>query len=152
MLLGKLKTSPRVLAYLDNKNMTLLETLDFTVHDLDKVFNEVQFFRQLGFHPVEFKMIGNGSYFSNDLKRSNITRVQLSLFAKTYHPFPWRYFQHDLISYLKLKMFSSYIGIALLTITSGLDTDFDLNYFLVRLVVDHQSNELTISNFSPTDR
>ncbi|GJW15981.1 hypothetical protein Tco_0020114 [Tanacetum coccineum] len=80
----------------------------------------------------EFKTIGDDYYFGNDLKRSNITRVQLSLFAKTYHSLPWQYFQHDLISYLKLKRFSSYVSIDLLTIMGGLDTTLDLNYFLGR--------------------
>ncbi|GJU36064.1 hypothetical protein Tco_1184418 [Tanacetum coccineum] len=65
-----------------------------------------------------------------------LTRVQLSPFAKTYHSFPRRHFQHDLISYLKLKRFSSYIGIALLTITGGLDMALDLNYSLGCLVDD----------------
>ncbi|GJR55887.1 hypothetical protein Tco_1406408 [Tanacetum coccineum] len=77
---------------------------------------------------------------------------QLSPFAKTYHSFPRRHFQHDLISYLKLKRFSSYVGIALLTITGGLDMALDLNYLLSRLVDDLWASELTISNFSPTDR
>ncbi|GJY94224.1 hypothetical protein Tco_0510585 [Tanacetum coccineum] len=48
--------------------------------------------------------------------------------------------------------FSSYVGIALLTITGGLDTTLDLNYFLSRLMDDLWASELTISNFSPADR
>ncbi|GJX24929.1 hypothetical protein Tco_0231225 [Tanacetum coccineum] len=44
-----------------------------------------------------------------------------------YHPFPWRHFQHDLISHLKLKGFSSYVCVALLTITGSLNTTLDLN-------------------------
>ncbi|GKG23290.1 hypothetical protein Tco_0391326, partial [Tanacetum coccineum] len=42
-------TSPRVLAYLDNWNATLLQTLDLTVHDLDRFFNEVEFVVDLNF-------------------------------------------------------------------------------------------------------
>ncbi|GJZ45701.1 hypothetical protein Tco_0593297, partial [Tanacetum coccineum] len=32
---GELKTSPGVPAYFDNRNTTLLQTLDLTVHNLD---------------------------------------------------------------------------------------------------------------------
>ncbi|GJS41845.1 hypothetical protein Tco_0566888 [Tanacetum coccineum] len=115
------------------------------LRDVKRTINSNQLF-------WEFKAIDNVSYFGNDIKRSNITRVQLSPFAKTYHSFPRRYFQNDLVSYLKLKRFSSYVGIALLTITSGLDTVLDLNYFLGCLVNDLWASELTIPNFSPTDR
>ncbi|GKB49817.1 hypothetical protein Tco_0900570 [Tanacetum coccineum] len=110
------KTSPKVLAYLDNQNTALLQTLDLMVHDLDRFFNEVEFVVDLDFiqrysksfvrHTFlqirdvkrtmnsaqlfqEFKSLGNGSYFSNDLERSNIARVQFSPFAKMYHPFRW---------------------------------------------------------------
>ncbi|GKD64895.1 hypothetical protein Tco_1307003 [Tanacetum coccineum] len=154
----KLRTSPKVPTYLDNLNMALLQKLDLTVYDLNRFFNEVEFVIHLDFiqwysksfvrHAFlqirdmkramnsaqlfwEFKSVGNGSYFSYDLKRSNITMVQLSPFAKTYHPFPWRYFQHDLISHLKIKGFPSYVGITLLTITDSLDTALDLNNLLV---------------------
>nr|GFB26307.1 putative reverse transcriptase domain-containing protein [Tanacetum cinerariifolium] len=48
-LLGELKTSLRVPAHLDNRNMTLLQTLNLTVHDLDGFFNEVQFIVNLDF-------------------------------------------------------------------------------------------------------
>ncbi|GKD73318.1 hypothetical protein Tco_1331600, partial [Tanacetum coccineum] len=132
-------------------------------HDLDRFFDEVEFFVDLYFikryskrfishaflqirdvkHTMnstqllwEFKSVGNDSYFVNYLKRSNIAWVQLSPFAKTYHPLPWRHFQHDLISHLKLEGFSSYVGIALLTITGGLDTALDLNDLLSHLVDD----------------
>ncbi|GKF65136.1 hypothetical protein Tco_0191653 [Tanacetum coccineum] len=43
-------------------------------------------------------------------------------------------------------------SIALLTIAGGLDAALDLDDFLSRLVDDLWANELTISNFSPTDR
>nr|GEX09853.1 hypothetical protein [Tanacetum cinerariifolium] len=114
-----------------------------------RFFNEVQICHQLGFHPMS---IGNGSYSSCDLKRSNITRVQLSPFAKTYHSLPKRYFQHDLISYLKLKRFSSYVGIALLMIKGSLDTALDLNYLLSCLVDDLWVSKLSVFNLIPTDR
>ncbi|GJY86551.1 hypothetical protein Tco_0500577 [Tanacetum coccineum] len=100
----------------------------------------------------EFKSIGNGSNFGNDLKRSNIMRVKLSSFAKTYHSFPWRYFQHDLISNLKLKGFPSYVGIALLTIMGSLDAALDLNNLLSCLVDDLLASELTVPNFSPANQ
>ncbi|GKD57194.1 hypothetical protein Tco_1290581 [Tanacetum coccineum] len=175
----KLRTSPRVPTYLDNRNTALLQTLDLKVHDLDRYFNEVDFVIHLDFiqwysksfvrHEFlqirevkramnstqlfwEFKSIGNGSYFNYDLKRSNITMVQLSLFAKMYHPFPWRYFQHDLISHLKFKGFLSYVNIALLTIMGSLDTALDLNNLLGCLMNDLWASELTISNFSLGDR
>ncbi|GJT49985.1 hypothetical protein Tco_0976142, partial [Tanacetum coccineum] len=84
--------------------------------------------------------------------KSNITRVKLSPFAKTYHSFLWRYFQRDLIPHLKLKGFSSYISIALLTITGGLDTALDLNNLLGCLMDDLRASELTIPNLSPKNR
>ncbi|GJS69296.1 hypothetical protein Tco_0702137 [Tanacetum coccineum] len=57
-----------------------------------------------------------------------------SPFCETYYSFQGEYFQMTLYAYLKLKRFSSYIGIALLTITGGLDMALDLNYSLVKLV------------------
>ncbi|GKA34812.1 hypothetical protein Tco_0721241 [Tanacetum coccineum] len=135
----ELRTSPRVLAYLDNWNATLLQTLDLTVHDLDRFFNEVEFVVDLNF-------------IQRYSKRSNIMRVQLSPFAKAYHSLPRRYLQHDLISHLKLKGFLSYVGIALLMIMSDLDMALNLNNLLSCLVDDIWASELTISNFSPTDR
>nr|GEY57921.1 glutamyl-tRNA(Gln) amidotransferase subunit C, chloroplastic/mitochondrial [Tanacetum cinerariifolium] len=48
-LSGKLMTPPRVPANSDNQNTTLLQTLDLTVHDLDRFFNEVQFDINLDF-------------------------------------------------------------------------------------------------------
>ncbi|GJR03214.1 hypothetical protein Tco_0526198 [Tanacetum coccineum] len=69
-----------------------------------------------------------------------------------HHSFPWRYFQHDLISYLKLKGFPSYVCIALLTITGSLNTALDLNNLLSCLIDDLWASELIDSNFSPTDR
>nr|GEZ09593.1 putative reverse transcriptase domain-containing protein [Tanacetum cinerariifolium] len=96
---GELRTSPVVPTHFDDRNTTLLQTLDFTIHDLDGFFNEVQFVVNLDF-------------------------IQ------------WRYFQHDLISHLKLKRFSSYNDVALLTITGSLDTVLDLHYLLGCLVDD----------------
>ncbi|GJT03078.1 hypothetical protein Tco_0824247 [Tanacetum coccineum] len=43
------RTSPRVPTYLDNQNTTLFQTLDLTVHDLDRFFNEVEFVVDLDF-------------------------------------------------------------------------------------------------------
>ncbi|GKC89159.1 putative ribonuclease H-like domain-containing protein, partial [Tanacetum coccineum] len=60
-------------------------------------------------------------------------------------------FQPYHIPYLKLKGFSSYVGIALLTITGSLDMVLDLNNLLSYLVDDLWASELTISNFSPTN-
>nr|GEU46852.1 hypothetical protein [Tanacetum cinerariifolium] len=141
----------------------LLQPLDLTVHDLNRLFSELELVIDLNFVQWydksfvglaylqvrdikstvnssqllwEFKSIGNGSNFSDNLKRSNITRVKLSLFAKTYHSIPWQYFQHDLIPHLKLKWFLSYIGIALLTITGSLDMALDLDNLLSFLVDD----------------
>ncbi|GJV29666.1 hypothetical protein Tco_1386114 [Tanacetum coccineum] len=60
--------------------------------------------------------------------------------------------KHDLISHLKLKGFSSYVCVALLTITGSLNTALDLNNLLSCLMDDLWASELTISNFSPADR
>nr|GFC51759.1 hypothetical protein [Tanacetum cinerariifolium] len=38
----KLMTSPSVPAYLDNRDPTLLQTLELMVHDYDRFFNEVE--------------------------------------------------------------------------------------------------------------
>ncbi|GKD30581.1 hypothetical protein Tco_1241359 [Tanacetum coccineum] len=64
----------------------------------------------------------------------------------------WEFKSHDIISCLKLKGFPSYIGIALLTVTDSLDTTLDLDNLLSCLVDDLWASELSISNFSPTDR
>ncbi|GKF90643.1 hypothetical protein Tco_0274344, partial [Tanacetum coccineum] len=67
--------------------MALLQTLDLTVHDLDRLFDKVQFVIDLDFisHALlqirdvkrtmnstqllwEFKSVGDDSYFGNDLK------------------------------------------------------------------------------------
>ncbi|GJY91275.1 hypothetical protein Tco_0506471 [Tanacetum coccineum] len=48
--------------------------------------------------------------------------------------------------------FPSYVGIALLTVTGGLDTALDLNDLLSRLVDDLWASEMFISSFSPSDR
>nr|GFA48654.1 hypothetical protein [Tanacetum cinerariifolium] len=114
------------------------KTFDLMVHDLDRFFNDVEFVVDLDFikwysncfarHAFlqvrdvkstmnsvqllwDFKLVGKGSYFSNDLK-----------------------------------------SIALLTITASLDTALDLNNLFGCLMNDAWANELTISNFSPTDR
>ncbi|GKF99121.1 hypothetical protein Tco_0297904, partial [Tanacetum coccineum] len=58
----------------------------------------------------------------------------------------------DLIPHLKFKGFSSYIGIALLTITGSLDTALDLNNLLGCLMDDIWAIELTVPNFSPTNQ
>ncbi|GKE64219.1 hypothetical protein Tco_1518380, partial [Tanacetum coccineum] len=87
----ELRTSPGVPTYFDNRNTTLLQTLDLTVHDLDRFFYEVEFVVNLDFiqryskrfvdHAFlqirdvkstvnsaqllrKFKSVGNGSYFS----------------------------------------------------------------------------------------
>nr|GEW82687.1 putative reverse transcriptase domain-containing protein [Tanacetum cinerariifolium] len=95
------------------------------------------------------------------LKQSHISIVKVRWNSKRGPEFTWehedqmqkkRYFQHDLISYLKLKRFSSYVGIALLTITGSLDTALDLNYFLGCLMDDLWASELSISDLSPADR
>ncbi|GKD72614.1 hypothetical protein Tco_1330896 [Tanacetum coccineum] len=88
------------------------------------------------------KHAGTSFAFGVHAPRSNITRVQLSPFAKTYQSFPRRHFQHDLISY---------IGIALLTITGGLDMALDLNYSLGCLVDDLWASKMTVPNFSLAD-
>nr|GEZ77159.1 hypothetical protein [Tanacetum cinerariifolium] len=97
---GELRTSHGVPAHFDNRNTTLLQTLDLTVHNLDGFFNEVQFVVNLDF----------------------------------------------------IQWFSSYVGIALLTITGSLDTALDLNYLLDCLMDDLWASELSISNLSPADR
>ncbi|GKE51683.1 hypothetical protein Tco_1486839, partial [Tanacetum coccineum] len=46
-------------------------------------------------------------------------------------------------------MFMPNIGVALLTITCGLDSAFDLNDLLSSFVDDHWTIKLAISNFCP---
>ncbi|GKC53811.1 hypothetical protein Tco_1076556 [Tanacetum coccineum] len=65
----KLRTSPRVPAYLDNRNTALLQTFDLTIHDFDRFFNEVEFIVDSDIIQREFKSIGNGSYYRNDIER-----------------------------------------------------------------------------------
>nr|GFC50684.1 hypothetical protein [Tanacetum cinerariifolium] len=48
--------------------------------------------------------------------------------------------------------FSSYVGIALLTITGSLDTTLDLNYLLDCLMYDLWASKLSIFNLNPADR
>ncbi|GJR25560.1 hypothetical protein Tco_1101792 [Tanacetum coccineum] len=64
----------------------------------------------------------------------------------------WEFNSHDLICYLKLKGFPSYIDIALLAVTGGLDTTLDLNNLLSHFVDDLWASELSIPNFRQTDR
>ncbi|GJT52231.1 hypothetical protein Tco_0978388 [Tanacetum coccineum] len=89
--------------------------------------------------------------FGNDLKRSNIYDVSAFPRCQNVSLLSKETLSHDLISYLKLKRFSSYIGIALLTITGGLDMALDLNYSLGCLVDDLWASELTVPNISPAD-
>ncbi|GKC77538.1 hypothetical protein Tco_1128312 [Tanacetum coccineum] len=94
-----------------------MRMFDPAVNDFDRFFNELEFVIDLDFIQSnsksligqtllqvrdvkctvnfaqllrEFKTIGNGSYFGNDLERSDVSRIQLSPFAKMYNPFPWR--------------------------------------------------------------
>ncbi|GJW40022.1 hypothetical protein Tco_0065867 [Tanacetum coccineum] len=144
-LSSELRTSPRVPAELDNRNMALLQTFDLMVHDLDRFFDEVEFVIDLDFiQRYSKRFISHAFLQIREVKRT-INSIQLLWEFK-------RYLQHDLISYLKLKGFPSYVGITLLTITGGLDTTLDLNNLLSRLVDDLWASELSISNFSPADR
>nr|GEV70360.1 putative reverse transcriptase domain-containing protein [Tanacetum cinerariifolium] len=117
--ISNLIPADRVLAYLHNWNATLHQMLDLTVHDLDKFFDEVQFVVNLDL--VQRYSKSEGSTFP---------------VCQNVSPLSMMYFQHDLIFYLKLKGFPSYVDIALLTITGGLDTALDLNDLLSRLVDD----------------
>ncbi|GJV96813.1 hypothetical protein Tco_1548390 [Tanacetum coccineum] len=138
----KLRTSPRVPTYLDNRNAALLQTLDLTVHDLDRLFNEVKVIVNLDFIQRYSKGFVRHTFHQiQDVKRT-MNSAQLIREFKS----------HDLISHLKLKGFSSYVGIALLTIMGGLDTSLNLNNFLGCLMNDLWASELTISNFSLADR
>ncbi|GJR53301.1 hypothetical protein Tco_1403822 [Tanacetum coccineum] len=84
----------------------------------------------------EFKTVSNCSNLGKDLERSDITRVQLCLFVETYHPFPWRHLQHDLIPELELQRLMFLVGITLLSITCSLDVTFDLDDLLGCLMYD----------------
>ncbi|GJX61380.1 hypothetical protein Tco_0294280 [Tanacetum coccineum] len=59
----------------------LVEQTLLQVRNVKCTINSAQLLR-------EFKTIGYSSYFGNDLERSDVSRIQLSPFAKTYHPFP----------------------------------------------------------------
>ncbi|GJT35729.1 hypothetical protein Tco_0926148 [Tanacetum coccineum] len=123
-----------------------------TVHDFDRFFNELKLVINLDF----IQQVKSTGIVSNlgqvSLKGPILSRVKLSPFSKTYHPFSWGHFQHDLIFNLKLKGLSSYVSVALLTLTCSLNTDLDLNDLLICLVVHLWASELTISNFSLADR
>nr|GEW29933.1 reverse transcriptase domain-containing protein [Tanacetum cinerariifolium] len=119
--------------------------VDLTVHDLNSTMESTELL-------WEFELISNSSNFCENLESSDITRVQLFLFAKTYNPFPWGHFQYDLISYLKLNGLSSHISITLLTITNGLNSALTLNDFLCRFKNNLWAIELTISNLILADR
>nr|GEY91834.1 hypothetical protein [Tanacetum cinerariifolium] len=68
---GELRTPPRVLAYFDNWNTTLLQTLDLTVHDLDRFFNEVQFVVNLDFIQRYSKRFFSHAFLQlRDMKRT----------------------------------------------------------------------------------
>ncbi|GJV13193.1 hypothetical protein Tco_1354734 [Tanacetum coccineum] len=142
--LSKFGTSPRIPAYLNDWDTALLQTFDFTVHDLDGFFNEVELVIDLDFiHGIT--SVSSDKYFFR------FDTLKLSPFAETYHPFPWGHFQQDLVSNLKLERFTPIIGIALLTIASSLNSTLDLNNFLSRFMNDFRSGELAIPNLSPTN-
>ncbi|GJU01569.1 hypothetical protein Tco_0059294 [Tanacetum coccineum] len=91
--------------------------------------------------------IGNGPTLEMILIRFNITKGSSSRLPDFVLLLSTEILLHDLISYLKLKRFSSYIGIALLMITGGLDMALDLNYSLGRLVDDLWASELIVPYF-----
>nr|GEX57412.1 hypothetical protein [Tanacetum cinerariifolium] len=90
MLSGELRTSLGVPTHFDNRNTTLLQTLELTAHDLDKFFDEVQFVVNLNFiHCIALLMITGGldtaldlNYFLgclvDDLRASELSISNLS--------------------------------------------------------------------------
>ncbi|GKE72596.1 hypothetical protein Tco_1534637 [Tanacetum coccineum] len=94
----KLRATPGVPTYFNNWVAALLQTLDLAVHDFDsKSFVGYAFLqirdvkRAMNSAQLlwEFKIIGDSSNLGKNLKRSNVSRVHLSLSTKTYHPFSW---------------------------------------------------------------
>ncbi|GJT76604.1 hypothetical protein Tco_1043329 [Tanacetum coccineum] len=61
----ELGTPSRVLTNLEDRNTTLLQTLDLTVHDLDRC----EKYCELGSVDLEFKSIGDDSKFDENLKK-----------------------------------------------------------------------------------
>ncbi|GJX03057.1 hypothetical protein Tco_0188973 [Tanacetum coccineum] len=120
----------------------LLQTLDLTVHDLDRFFNEVELVVDLDFIQRYSKSFVRQSFLQIRDVKGTMNSAQLF----------WKFKSHDLVSYLKLKGFSSYVSITLLTITGSLNTALDLNNLLGCLMDDLWANELIISNFSLADR
>ncbi|GJX42185.1 hypothetical protein Tco_0735318 [Tanacetum coccineum] len=135
-------TSPRVPTYLDNQNTALFQTLDLSVHDLNRFFNVVEFVVDLDFIQRYSKSFVRHAFLQIRDVKHTMNSAQLLREFKS----------HDLISHLKLKGFPSYVSIALLMITGGLDMALDLNNLLGCLMNDLWANELTIPNFSPADR
>ncbi|GKF55595.1 hypothetical protein Tco_0165935 [Tanacetum coccineum] len=114
---------------------------DLTVHDLDRFFDEVKFVIDLDFIQRYSKRFISHAFLQIRDVKHNMNSTQLL----------WEFKSHDLISYLKLKGFPSYVDITLLTITGCLDTALDLNDLLSCVVYDLWASELSISNFSPAD-
>lgn len=59
---------------------------------------------------------------SKDLKRSYVSWIDFSLSSESCYSFPRWDFQHDLVSNLEFKAFSSEDDIFLLTVTGGLQS------------------------------
>nr|GFA79821.1 putative reverse transcriptase domain-containing protein [Tanacetum cinerariifolium] len=140
---GKLGTSHGVPAHFDNRNTTLIQMLDLTVYDLDRFFDEILFVVNLDFIQWYSKRFISHVFLQLREVKRTIDSTQLLWEFKTIGN--GSYFGYD------LKRFSSYVGIALLTITGALDTALDLNYFLGCLVDDLWASELSISNLSLED-
>ncbi|GJX62762.1 reverse transcriptase domain-containing protein [Tanacetum coccineum] len=137
---GELRTSPRVPAYFHNRNTALLQTFDLTAHDFDSFLDEVEFVVDLDLIQQYSKR--RCSSLPIYLKKVQYNDGSAFPFAKKYHPFHGDTSACH-VSYLKLKVFPSYVGIALLAVTGGLDTALDLNDLLSRLVDDLWASELS---------
>ncbi|GJW62162.1 hypothetical protein Tco_0111497 [Tanacetum coccineum] len=97
-----------------------------TFPGITRFFDDFQFVVQLGSKPM---VLASGSSSHVFLQFEIVfpsVAISYPLLSKGGH----LSIPSDLISYLKLKRFSSDIGIALLTITGGLDMFLDLNYSL----------------------
>ncbi|GJS58053.1 hypothetical protein Tco_0652837 [Tanacetum coccineum] len=141
------RTFPGIPSNLDDRDTTLFQLFDFLVHNLNRFLEKMELVDDLNLIQRNDECFIRQTFLQVQYNEGSAFPV-----CQNVLPSPWRYFPHDLISQLKIKGFLSYIGIAFLTFTGGLDMALDLNNLLSCLIDDLWASELTISNFSPADR
>ncbi|GJQ90784.1 hypothetical protein Tco_0916507 [Tanacetum coccineum] len=131
--------------------MTLLQTLDLTVHDLDRFFDEIQFVVNLDPHPWYRKRSSANSILNFKTVKRTITLLNFSGGSRHKAKVPTLAMDLKGPNITRVQLSPCRNGIALLTITGSLDMALDLNYSLGCLVDDLWASELTVPNFSPAD-